>query len=252
MIIFLTIASILGWFVSSLTGGGSPLILIPVLSWFVTANAIAPIITTSMLCGNTQRVFLYWEKVNWSLSLWYLPGALVGGGLGAFIFTKTESEGLMILLAFFLIFSSITSSWGKNESLFGVKAWYFLPAGFIYAFLSGLLGSVGPLLNTFYLNYGMDKETMVATKSTHMIIVHLIKMITYAAFGAFNGSYLAYGLLMGLAAFPGNWLGKKVLEKMSQQQFKQVVLAFVALSGIFILWEKRDFFDFNLFLSQLQ
>lgn len=248
MVVTLTLTSILGWFLSSLTGGGSPLILIPVLSFFVEATAIPPIITISMLCGNSQRVFLYWQKVNWELLIWYLPGAVIGGSLGAFIFTQTEAQGMMILLGFFLIFSSISSSWGKTEHLFKVKAWYFLPGGFIYAFLSGLLGSVGPLLNTFYLNYGLDKETMVATKSTHMIVVHLIKIITYGALGAVSGSHISYGLLMGLAAFPGNWLGKIVLERMTQQQFKQVVLAFVALSGIFILWQERTFWNVSLFL----
>jgi len=33
----------------------------------------------------------------------------------------------------------------------------FLPAGFVYAFLSGLIGSIGPC-NLFYLNYGLLKK----------------------------------------------------------------------------------------------
>ncbi|ELS00004.1 sulfite exporter TauE/SafE family protein [Gloeocapsa sp. PCC 73106] len=243
MVVWLTLTSFLGWLISTLTGGGSPLILIPVLSWFFTATAIPPIITIGMLFGNAHRVLLYWEKIDWQLLWWYLPGAVLGGSLGAYIFTKTEAEWLMILLGLLLIISGIANSFEKSQKLFQVKAWYFLPGGFIYAFLSGLLGSIGPLLNPFYLNYGLDKEEMVGSKSTHMIIVHLIKVITYAAFGALNWSHCSYGLLIGLAAFPGNWVGQKILVQMSQKQFKQIVLAFVALSGVFILWEKRALFS---------
>lgn len=241
MVIWLTLTSSLAWLISTLTGGGSPLILIPLLGWLVAPAAIPPIITIGMVFGNTQRVFLYWQKIDWGLLWWYLPGAVVGGSLGAFIFTKTQADWLMILLGFLLIISGIASVFEGSKKLFPVKGWYFLPGGFIYAFLSGLLGSIGPLLNPFYLNYGLDKEAMVGTKSTHMIIVHLIKLLTYAVFGALNWSHCSYGLLIGLAAIPGNWLGQRILAKISQQQFKQIVLAFVALSGVFILWEKRAF-----------
>jgi uncharacterized membrane protein YfcA len=244
MVVWLTLTSLIGWFISSLTGGGSPLILIPVLGLFVSATAIPPVVTTAMLLGNSQRVFLYWQKVNWQLLGWYLPGAVVGGSLGAFIFTKTEPEWLIILLGLFLVISSFNHFFSKKKRLFEVKAWYFLPGGFIYALLSGMIGSIGPLLNPFYLNYGLDKEEMVATKSTHMVIVHVIKLITYGVFGALSWSNLNYGLLMGLAAFPGNWLGKKVLQNITQQQFQQMVFGFVALSGMFILWEKRALLSF--------
>jgi uncharacterized membrane protein YfcA len=240
MIFWLALTGFLGWLISSLTGGGSPLILVPVLSWFVAATAIPPIITVGMLCGNGHRLFIYWDKVDWKLLLWYLPGAVIGGGLGAFLFTRFQPEWLMIVLALFLIISSIASSFGKSQEIFKVQPWYFLPGGFVYSFLSGLLGSIGPLLNPFYLNYGLDKEEMLGTKSTHMIVVHLIKIITYASFGALTWSDCKYGLLIGLAAFPGNWIGQKLLEKISQEQFKQIVLTFVALSGVFILWEKRS------------
>lgn len=240
MIVWLTLTGFLGWLISSLTGGGSPLILIPVLSLFVISTSIPPIITVGMLFGNAHRSVLYWQQIDWALLWWYLPGALVGGCLGAFLFTKTQADWLMLILGLFLIISSLASSFPKAQKIFTVKPWYFLAGGFVYSFLSGLLGSIGPLLNIFYLNYGLDKEEMLGTKSTHMIVVHIIKLITYGAFGALSWSDCSYGLLIGLAALPGNWVGKQILEKMTQAQFKSVVLAFVALSGGMILWQKRS------------
>ena len=244
MIFWLAISSLTSWFASTLAGGGSPLILIPVTAMFIDAAAIPPVITIGMLLGNSQRSFLYWSKIDWSLMWWFLPGGITGAVLGAFALTKTRLEWLSLVLGLFLIISALSYIFGGNKQKYVVPAWYFLPGGFIYGVLSGLVGSVGPLLNTAYLNYGLEKEEMVATKSIHMVMIHVVKMIAYVAFGTIHSSDWVYGLILGIAAFPGNWLGQMVLYKMSQQQFKQIVVGFVVVSGMLILWEQRTLLMF--------
>ena len=245
MVIFwLTLTSLISWFLSTLAGGGTPLILIPTIGFFLGGAAVPPVLTIGMLLGHPQRIWLYWRHIDWLLTWWYLPGALMGASLGAFVFTQIQLEWLPILLAFFLLSSIFSYGEGKEKRLFKVHSWYFLPGGFIYAFLSGLIGSTGPLLNPLYLNYGLNKEEMIATKSANLIIVHVAKVITYAIFGALTPSYLGYGLLLGIAAFPGNWLGQMALGQISEKQFQKLVVGFVAFSGILMLWEQRDFFSF--------
>jgi uncharacterized membrane protein YfcA len=241
-ILWLSLASTVGWFISTLVGGGSPLILIPTIGLFLGTNAVAPVITTGMLFGNGQRIGMYWRHINWKLMWWYLPGAVVGSIGGAFIFSRTEIEWLSLLLGLFLIISVLGYGAGQQKPSFPVKAWYFLPAGFLYSFLSGLIGSSGPLLNPFYLNYGLVKEELIATKSSHVMVVHVVKMAAYAVFGVFTGSYLLYGLLIGVAALPGNWLGQIILERMSEQRFRQFVMTFVLISGTLMIWQQRQVF----------
>lgn len=243
-IIGLLTASFIGWFISSLAGGGSPLILIPALSVFVSASMIPPIITIGMVFGNGQRVSLYWQEIDWELTRWYLPGAILGAIAGAFLFTRLQLEWLTLLLGLFLIISIFTHRLAEKLTLFQIKSWYFLPAGFIYAFLSGLIGSPGPLLNPFYLNYGLEKGEMIGTKSGHVLVVHLVKILSYAAFGVLSLPIISYGLLIGIGAFPGNWLGQKVLDQMEEKQFRQIAIAFVFLSGIMLVWNQRQVLSF--------
>lgn len=244
IIIGLLTASFVGWFLSSLAGGGSPFILIPVLSLFLPTSLIPPIITVGMLFGNGQRVGLYWSEVDWQLTCWYLPGAIVGAIAGAFLFTQLQLEWLSLLLGLFLIISIFISRSTEQLTLLQVKTWYFLPAGFLYAFLSGLIGSTGPILNPFYLSYGLGKDAMIGTKSTHVLVVHIAKIIAYGAFGVLSFPILGYGLLIGIGAFPGNWLGQKVLEKMEEKQFRQIAIAFVLVSGIVLVWNQRKILSF--------
>lgn len=244
IIIWLLGASCIGWLFSSLAGGGSPLIIIPVLSLFLEPKLIPPIITIGMIFGNGQRVFLYWQGINWELTRWYLPGAIAGAIAGAFLFTQLQLEWLTLLLGFFLVTSIIIYRVAEHLTWFQVKAWYFLPAGLIYAFLSGLIGTTGPLLNPFYLNYGLAKEKLIGTKSSHVLVVHFVKIMAYSAFGVLSLPMVGYGLIIGLGAFPGNWLGRKILTRIQDQQFRQIAIAFVLFSGIMLIWKQRQVLSF--------
>ncbi len=243
-ILLLMLSSFIAWFISSLAGGGSPFIIIPMVNFLLEPQAIPPVVTTGMLLGNFQRTWQYWQDIDWQLTWWYLPGAVSGAILGSFVFTQTKLQWLQVLLGLFLVSSVFSFGFGKKAQSFKVQGCFFLPAGFVYAFLSGLIGSIGPVLNPFYLNYGLVKEKMIATKSAHVLVVHIAKMVTYAALGALTMPYLGYGLVIGIAAVPGNWLGQMALQKISEEQFRQFVIALVTISGCLILWDQRDFFAF--------
>jgi len=237
----LALASCLAWFLSSLAGGGSPLILIPTISLLLDTSAIPPIITTGMIFGNGQRVWIYWQRIDWRLTAWYLPGAIAGAILGAFAFSRTRIEWLSLLLALFLLASALSHLIGKGVQIFSMHAWFFLPLGLFYAFFSGLIGSPGPILHPFYLGCGLVKEDMLATKSLHVLVVHIAKLAAYAVFGALTWQHLGYGTILGFAALPGNWLGQWALQYVSEQRFRQFVVTFVGISGCLMLWQQRQF-----------
>jgi uncharacterized membrane protein YfcA len=242
--IILTLASIFAWFVSMLAGGGSSLVLIPVVSLCLGATAIPPVITIGGIFGNSERIFAYRENINWQVIKWELPGAIVGGCLGAFTFTQLKLEWVTVIVSFFLIISGISFLIKKEKKSFTVRVWYFLPAGFLYAFLSGIIGSMGSVLAPLYLNYGLKKEELLGTQALNRVVVHIIKIIAYGIFGVLHPDEIGYGIIIGLASIPGNFLGHLVLQKMSDQLFRKLVISFILVSGIIMLWQERYFFSF--------
>jgi uncharacterized protein len=237
----LFLASFVAWFLSMLAGGGSPFILLPLISLLLGTQAVAPVITLGLLIGNTQRGLVFWSDIEWRVTVWYVPGAVVGALIGCYGLTQIHAEGLQLLLGLGLLAMVANYLWAPDQKQFRVQSWYFLPISFINAIGSGLIGSTGPVLNPVYLNYGLEKEAMVATKAINKAVLHLVKLGAYAAFGSLNREYIAYGLVIGLGAIPANWLGKWVLAKMSDQQFRQLVFAFVAISGVAMIWQQRHF-----------
>lgn len=244
MIFWLVLISIAGWFISTLAGGGSSLILIPAIGIFMGTSAIPPVITIGGIFGNTERALAYKKSINWQVLKWELPGAVVGAVVGAFTLTQIHVEWLGILVALFLLGSAVNYIFKQENQSFLVRPWYFLPAGFIYAFLSGIIGSMGPIIAPFYLNFGLVKEELLATQATTRLVIHLVKLIAYGIFGLLTLPYLGYGVLIGIAAFPGNWLGHIALAKISEQRFRQLVIYFVMFSGVFMLWQDRQILAF--------
>ncbi len=243
-IIYLGLVSFVAWSISAVAGGGSPIVLIPLTSFLLGTQSVAPTITIGMLIGNCQRILMFWKYINWPVSLWYFPGALLGAVLGAYSLSLLDLEWLQLVIGIFLIVTVLSFWVSKKERTFTVKAWQFLPVGFLYAFVSGLIGSSGPVMNPLYLNYGLLKEEMIATKSTHVVVVHVAKLIAYVSLGVVTPDALGYGFVIGLAAFPANLLGKFVLDKMNEHQFRQVVLAMMALAGVLMVWAQRELFAF--------
>lgn len=263
-IVYLSVVSFFAWIVSTLAGGGSPFVLIPLVNLLMGAASVPPVITIGMFLGNAHRVLLFWREINWELTMWYAPGAIVGSFLGAYTFTQIHLDWLQLIIGVFLIVSAVLFAIEKNpviaeiktdllteplkdslainESEYKLKAWYIMPAGFLKAFVSGLVGTTGPVLNPFYLRYGLVKEQLLATKATHVVIIHLVKIITYGAFAALSREEVVAGLAIGIAAIPANLVGKAILSRMSSDQFRQIVLAFMSVGGIWMLWGQKDLF----------
>ncbi|NNE54500.1 MAG: sulfite exporter TauE/SafE family protein, partial [Flavobacteriales bacterium] len=122
--------------------------------------------------------------------------------------------------------------WGKKKRSFPMKLGYFGPLGFAVCFLSSLIGATGAVLNPFYLNYGVEKEELVATKAANSFFVAIVQIGTYAKFGALDGELWWYGLAIGLGAACGNFWGKKLLGKMSLKSFRIAVIAMMVTSGV--------------------
>ncbi|NEP16725.1 MAG: sulfite exporter TauE/SafE family protein [Leptolyngbya sp. SIO4C1] len=240
VLLILGTVSCVVWFFSMLAGGGGPLILIPLVSALLGTQAVAPVVTTGMLVGNAQRSLFFRSQIDWSLTGWYLPGAIAGAVLGAYCYRWVHLEWLQLIIGACLLLMVLNYFCGSRLSHWQCRAWHFLPVAFINAVGSGLVGSTGPIMNPMYLSYGLLKEEMIATKSLHKAVLHLVKLAAYLAFGVLSSEHLRYGLVIGLAGIPANWLGKQVLAQMSAQQFRQVVFGLIAVSGLWMLWQQRQ------------
>lgn len=121
-ILFLGLVSFVAWLVSTLAGGGSPFMLIPLVNLMLGAASVPPVITIGMFLGNAHRIMLFWREVDWKLTIWYAPGAIFGAMLGAYIYTQIHLDWLQLLIGIFLVISIFGFGLEQKETTFKVKA----------------------------------------------------------------------------------------------------------------------------------
>lgn len=223
-----------------MSAGGGGLLLIPAVTFLTGSAAVAPVITITELMGNPARILAFRRDIDWRIVRWYLPGAIAGAAAGAWLFANSRAEWLQVFIGLYLIGAVWEFRGGARERSYRAHIWWFLPAGLVVSLLSSLMGTVGPVLNSLYLNYGARKETLVATKSVTSFVTDVIKITVFAGLGTIGGRALAFGLATGLGAAFATLAAKRLLERMSGRQFRTAVVALMALSGSLMIWKQHE------------
>lgn len=234
----LFVAGIVAFVISTISGGGGALILVPFLNFLIGTTKTAPVINLGTFIGRPARLILFWKHINWKVFWYYVPAAMLGAWVAGWFFTKVEASWLQILVGVFLISTVFQYRFGKKERSFPVQLWYFIPLGFIVSILGTIIGALGPILNPFYLNLGLDKEELIATKTVNSFFLGISQISSYAFFGLLYTELWIYGIALGLGAVVGNIIGKKFLSKMKSTTFRQLLILLMVVSGILLIYNQ--------------
>jgi len=234
---YLFLAGAVAFVVSTLTAGGGALMLLPVLSFIIGAAHVAPVMNLGNFIGRPVRLVLYWSYIKWDIVKYYLPASIFGAFLGAWLLSSLPVREIQIFIGLFLISTVLQYRWGKKKHSFTMRLWYFAPLGFVIPFISSVTGALGPVLNPFMLNYRMTKEELIATKTFNSFSAGLVQVGSYTFFGALYGKLWLWGLALGVGISLGNYIGKRVLKKITEKSFRKWAIAFMVLSGILLLIE---------------
>ncbi len=225
------------WFFSTVAAGGAATILIPFIAFTLGAQMVAPIISVAALVANPTRVYAFRKNINWQIIRYLLPGSIIGAILGAWSFSKANTQIIQIILGLFLISYILENTLRKSAYTIRMKLSWFFPLGVIVSFLSGLIGATGPIQNPFMLNYGVTKEYLVGTKAINSLFMQITKITAYGFFGIFTTEAVIYGAVVGCGAMIGIFLARDYLKKINTEQFMQCTTTIMFLCGVAMLFK---------------
>lgn len=232
----LVLLGLVAFVFSTLAGGGGALLLLPLVSALLGAQHTAPVVNLGNFIGRPSRLVLYWKHIDWRICLYYALPAIAGASLGAWLFGNLRLSLLQFLIGVFLVSTLFQFRFGERERSFVMPLPWFAPLGFLVSFVGTLVGAVGPVLNPFYLNAGLEKEALIATKTANSFFTGLAQVGGYAFFGLLHGEYWGYGIALGIGAVLGNVIGKRMLGRISAQGFRLLLLLFMVLSGLMLIY----------------
>ncbi|AWF82812.1 hypothetical protein BTJ40_19430 [Microbulbifer sp. A4B17] len=230
--LLLLIFGALIWYVCTLAAGGGALLLVPVISFLVGPHLVAPTVTIAKCLASPYRALVFWSYIDWRVIRWLTPGSLVGAVLGAYTYTQMAPEWIQIVVGLFLISTIFQYRFGNREKSFPMTLPFFLPLGLVTAFASGLIGAIGPLKNPFLLNYGVEKESLIATKAFNGQLMQIAKLGTYITFSAIPLELVVYGVAAGLGGIIGVTLAKKKLHQVSFKRFRKYTILVMFVCGL--------------------
>lgn len=227
---------IAAFILSTISGGGGALVLVPVLNWLIGVSSTAPVLNLGSFLGRPARLVIFWKHIQWRVCLYYAPAAIVGAVIGSWLFSSFRIEWLQVVVGLFLISTVWQYSFGKKEKSFNVKLWYFAPIGLLVSVLGTIIGALGPILNPFYLNYGLEKEELIATKTANSFLMGISQISSYAFFGLLHHQLWVYGIALGMGATVGNVVGKRFLSKMKSSTFRKWLIGLMVVSGVMLIY----------------
>lgn len=220
---------------STISGGGGAMMQIPILNFLIGTSQTAPVINLGAFISRPARIALFWKHINWKVFWYFVPSAMIGAILASWWFSSIKIYWIQIVVGLFLISTFFQYRFGKKEQSFPVKMWFFIPLGFFISIVGTFTGGMGPILNPFLMNVGIDKEELVGTKAAQSFFLGISQISGYTFFGLLSPELWMYGIVLGLGASLGNYFGKILLKRMSKLAFRRWVIAIMVLSGIVLI-----------------
>jgi len=217
--------------VAAISGFGGAAILLPILVAVFGVRDAIPILTIAQLIGNGSRVWFNRREVDLRIVGWFALGAVPLAFVGGLLFVVAPTDLLTRLLGAFLL---VTVAWRhlSPRRVPGppVPAFAIIGAGF--SFLSALVGSVGPVMAPFFLAVGLVKGAFIGTEAMSTVVMHVTKLVAYGTGDLITAQTMAVGLGLGPLMVVGSYLGKRVVDRLSERAFLQIVDVVLLLAGV--------------------
>ena len=224
-------------FISGIFGMAGGLILMGVLAAMLPVATAMVVHGAVQMVSNGYRAFLWRQYIDWRVFRRYALGALAGFLVLLVVAWRPEARAVYLFLGLTAMLVWLPKGWLRLDILQRGQAEL---AGFAVQALNTLGGVAGPLLDIFFVTTEMDRRAIVATKSVTQVLAHLVKIVFWgvpvmAAAGEAAFPPVWFFVLAVPLSMLGTTLGGKLLERMSDVDFKRAMKWLVTAIGAAML-----------------
>ncbi len=215
-------------------GFGTGLVMLPIVVWAVGVRASVPVLTIGLIVGNLSRAWWSRDELDWRVIGAYLAGAAPLAVIGAVLYTATPPEWLGRLMGLVLLSALPLRRWLEHGPR-RMRLRHFPILGAGTGLLSALVAATGPISMPFFLGYGLRRGAYVGTDAVCAAGVHLVKTLVYGRYSLLTPETSALGLAIGAVMFAGAFVGRLILDRMSDRSFVVALEVLVAGLGVVFL-----------------
>lgn len=150
---------------------------------------------------------------------------------GAYFSKFIETKVLEIALALFLIGISLTFLIFKRLALQPTLS-NSIGGGIFSGFVAGLLGTGGAIRGMALAAYNLRMDVFIATSAIIDLAIDSSRSVVYYFDGYMHARDIYLIPILLSVSVIGTFIGKKILTRVSEEQFKSIVLILVLITGI--------------------
>jgi len=109
--------------------------------------------------------------------------------------------------------------------------------GAISGFIAGLIGTGGALRSAFLTAFNLEKEKYIATAAVIAIAVDATRIPVYLSSDFMDEKYYYFIPMLFVIAILGSFIGRKIVDKISQDKFRKLVLFAIFLISLKFIWD---------------
>ena len=221
------------------TGMAGGVVMAAILAHPVGIKTAVPAMTVALIFSHLSRALMYARESDLAIAGRVLLFGCPTIVIGAVIFGRIDPRTVAIVFAAFLAASFPITYWARRHQVrTGPKL--LAGASAVWGMLAGNVIGPGFFLAPFLLGTGMNRLTFVGTLATVTLAMNVLKLAVFGATDLVDTEIIALGILIGLITIPGNWAGRKVLQRMRDSDHRVIIdLLTVMMIGNFIYLATR-------------
>ncbi|MGI9550656.1 MAG: sulfite exporter TauE/SafE family protein [Aurantibacter sp.] len=217
------VLSILAEILGTIGGFGSSVFFVPMASYFMDFQTVLGITALFHLSSNITKIGFFRKGFDKKLMLYLGIPAVLFVSLGAFLSKYANPEILTLLLGIFLAAFALLFLLNKNLKVNASKKNALL-GGSLSGLFAGLLGTGGAIRGATMAAFDLNKEKFIATSAIIDLGVDLSRSVVYTYNGYVHWHDMYLIPILIVVSVIGTYLGKKILDRITQAQFKRFVL----------------------------
>ena len=211
-------------------GFGSSLFFVPIASYFLDFHSVLGITALFHVSSNLAKIGFFRKgfdkKLVVSIGIPAVLFVIIGAYLSKFIDTKI----LEIILALFLIIVSLFFFIFKDFALKPTLS-NSVGGGIFSGLIAGLLGTGGAIRGITLAAYNLRMHVFIATSAIIDLAIDSSRSVVYCLNGYVHTDILYLIPILLLVSITGTFIGKKILARISETQFKSIVLILIFVTG---------------------
>jgi uncharacterized protein len=230
--------ALLGSTIGGIAGFGAGILLLPVAAWTLGIRAAVPVLTVTMLFGNLARIWWSRHDLHGGVTLRFIAGAVPATAVGVMIFAGASSNWLGRAIGAFLL-ASVPLRRVLTSGRLHVRKVHFPFIGGAIGLLSAIVVTTGPVVTPFFLAYGLRRGAFIATEAVCAGAMHVSRGLVFARYKMISAEILLIGLVLGVTMFAGAWIGRRLLDRMSDRVFLAIIEVLLVGMGLQMLLVPR-------------